>query len=202
MTSLIRRDLILSFGNKQSLFILVFYPLMLLSIIGIDNSDVWLFASILSFTYLLSIVSFAYESVTKSHLLINSLPIKKWEVVVSKYIFVIINYVFSLIYTYFYVWILGLLGLNIMDSFNLSIIKHTFFFTLLSLSIGLPLLYLLPPKIARFVYIFIFIIVTNLSILDGAAILLRKPTYAIFIVILYLVSLAGSIVIYKNKDFY
>ncbi len=200
MVALIKKDLILSYGNKQSFSLLLLYPVIIFIFISMDNPSVLIFASIVTFSYMLSIMSFAYEGTFNTRLLIDSLPIKRWEVIVSKYIFVLINYVFSVIFTYIYAWILELFGLNIIDYFNFFAIKNTFLFSLFSLGIALPLLYALPPKIARFLYIFIYIVLTNIFVLDGTISILEVIPYPILLVSLYLISMGVSILIYSKRD--
>lgn len=199
MGALIKKDLILAFGNRQMYFLLL-YPLLLLFILGLEQTGVILLGSIMSLSFLLTITSFAYEEKSGPRYFLHSLPIKRWEIIFSKYLSVLVYFTLSLLYTYFYGWILELFGVKALAFFDLSLIQNALILTLSSLSLALPLFYLLPPKIARFAYIFIFILLTNFLVLEKDVDIIGQIPYPFLVGLLYLISLGVSMAIYKYKD--
>ncbi|MCR1898363.1 ABC-2 transporter permease [Irregularibacter muris] len=202
MFALIKKDLILSFGNKQTYFLLLFYPLLLLFITGMENPGIMIFACVSTFTFLLPLISFAYEELLDSNMLLGSLPIKRWEVVVNKYIFALIVFGLSIPYTYLYMSILNFLGFNILEFFHISLIKDVSFFSLFSLSIAIPLHYIFPSKIARLAHVFIYILLTNHFVLQGSTTLLKGIQSPLLGIGIFLLSLGISIALYQSKDVY
>ncbi|SMB85104.1 ABC-2 family transporter protein [Desulfonispora thiosulfatigenes DSM 11270] len=200
MLALLKRDFILSYGNRQTYFLMLIFPLMMLVIMSMDNPETLVSLSIVASTYFISMMPFAYEWSYRNRLFFDSLPIKKWEVVFSKYISILINYGFSVVYIYLFFGALEILGLNIGYNFSLSMIKHTFFISLFSLSIAVPLIYLLPAKIARIIYIFIYVIITNIFVLGDATTIVELVQGPFFITGIYLVSGLISTFIYKHRD--
>lgn len=72
---------------------------------------------------MLTTMPFSYEIQTRSHILLQSLPIKKRDVVVSKYLSIFLNYIVGFGVAGIYLWIINLLGFINVDNVNISLIK-------------------------------------------------------------------------------
>ena len=164
MISLIKRDLKLNFATKASvIFLIIFLPFLMLIMEINDIERIYPFM-ILSYGYILTSMPFRYDAREKADLLIQSLPIKKRDVVISKYISALINYLIALSYTWFVLSILDLIKLGIGVNLNLTIIKETVFVFILVSSISLPAYLRLPPKLAGVVNVIIFVIILNIFV--------------------------------------
>ncbi|CAK7077185.1 ABC-2 transporter permease [Tissierella sp.] len=202
MLNLIKKDFLLTFSNKQSWILIILYVPFILFTMGTDNEFV-VNLMIYTFVYMLATMPFGYEVQTKPHILLQSLPIKKRDIVISRYLSIFVNYVIGFVITGGYLWIISLLGFIDVDNFNLSLVGYTLPIVLLSLSISLPALFRLPPKIASianiFVYIFImnFVIVTSYKFQD----ILNGLGLPVIAAIVYLLSMGISLWLYETRDF-
>ena len=84
MLNLIKKDFILTFSTKSSLFLIALYiPLMNL-IMGGEKAETIISIMIISLIYILTIIPLSYDKRGKSNILIQSLPVKRKDVVISK----------------------------------------------------------------------------------------------------------------------
>lgn len=207
MFSLIRKDMLLTFSTKGNfLTIILLIPLMNL-MLGVSKPSQLIAISIISITHILTIASFSYELRSKSNMLIQSLPIKKRDIIFSKYISIFINFIFSVIVTVVYLWITSLFKIKTVDSFNFNIIKDTLSILLLGLSISLPLHFALPPKMANFTNVFILMMIINTVILGPNSINSMFNSKGsgdfkllIIAVVVWVLSMIISLMIYEKKD--
>lgn len=207
MFNLIKKDTLLTFSTKGNLLtIILIIPLMNL-ILGRSKPIQLIEISIIYAGYILTIASFSYEFRSKSNMLIQSLPIKKRDIIFSKYISIFINFIFSVIVTVAYLWIISLFKIKIVDSFNFNIMKDTLSILLLGLSISLPLNFVLPHKIANFTNVFVLMMIINTIILGDNNINSMfnskgSGDFRILIIsgIVWVLSMTISLVIYEKKD--
>ena len=204
MFNLIRKDVLLVFSTKSNLLIIILIVPFMNLILGSSKSDQLIKISIIFFAYILTIISFSYDITSKPYVLIQSLPIKKIDVILSKYISIFINFIFSVIFTGVYLWILSLFGIKVLKSFNIYLIKDTFTILVLGLSLCLPLHFLLPTKIANFTNGFILMMIINTIILGSNSMFNSKGSGDFKLMIIaggvWVLSMIISLVIYEKKD--
>ncbi|HEY8362484.1 MAG TPA: ABC-2 transporter permease [Tissierellaceae bacterium] len=212
MIALIKKDFKLNFAVKSSLISMVMFVPLLLFITEINDIVRIFHFIVLSYGYILINIPFKYDVKDKSHLLIQSMPVRKRDIVISKYIFAIISYCIALAFSLLIFTALDLL--NIGDSINLSFndIKETFLAYILISSINLPTQFRLPPKLANIVNVFIYVFITNLfvfipnstTIANFLTNTIANNDFLVLIVsmIIYLVSMIISIYLYKTRDLY
>lgn len=202
MFNLIKKDFLLTFSNKQSWILIILYVPFILFTMGTDKG----FAvnlMIYTFVYMLTTIPFGYEIQTKPHILLQSLPIKKRDIVISRYLSIFVNYIVGFVCTVGYMWIISLLGFVNVDNISLSLVESTLPIVVLSLSISLPALFRLPPKIANVVNIFIYIGIMNFVIIPFGQYgnLFNGVGLPIISAIVYLVSIGISLWLYETRDF-
>ncbi|NLY43545.1 MAG: ABC-2 transporter permease [Clostridiaceae bacterium] len=86
MLSLILKDILVQ--KKQIIFALAY---IIIVMVAFQSFGAAMFpAGMVAFTYILIITSCAYEDKNNSHIVINSLPVSRWEVVLAKYLSAIV----------------------------------------------------------------------------------------------------------------
>ena len=202
MLNLIKKDFLLVFSSKQSWIFIILYVPFILFTIGTDNKFIG-GLMIYTLAYMLTTISFGYDTQIKTHILLQSLPIRKRDIVISKYLSIFINYTIGFVVTGGYLWIINLLGFIDVDIFNLSLVESTLPIILLSLSISLPALFRLPPKIANVINMFIYIGIMNFVIIPFGQYgnLFNGLVLPIISAIVYLLSIGISLWLYETRDF-
>ncbi|SHE47709.1 ABC-2 family transporter protein [Tissierella praeacuta DSM 18095] len=206
MLNLIRKDLLLNFSSKQSvIFLILFFPFMLL-VLETNSTNIYSLM-ILSYGYVLNNMPFKYEVINKTHMLIQSLPIKKRDVVLSKYISMFINYFLGVILVGIYFGIISVFRIKIGESLSISLIWQTLIIFIFITSISLPAYFRLPPRLGNIVNVMIYIIIINIFVIgssDNIDILTalngQRFNLPIITAIVYLISMLISIVLYETKD--
>src|SRR5699024_8421067 len=187
-----------------NIFILIFMIPFILLAFGADKVGEAYPLLVFAFVYILTITPFNYDMQRKSYMIIESLPIKKKDIVMGKYLVTLINFLLSTVWCWIYLWIISLLDFVNMDLLNISSLENAFFTSIFSLSIILPPLFILPPKIARyfsmFVYIFIFsMMFSKVEKLFHVNLFQGARGYIIGLVV-YLISMGISVLLYENRD--
>lgn len=204
MLNLIKKDFLLVFSTKANILLILLYIPLINLVVGTSEFESMISVMIISFVYILTIIPFAYEKTDKPHILIQSLPIKRKDVVISKYISIFISYILGIIFVGVYLWVTSLFGLKTMNSFKFSLIINLLPILIFSLSISLPLQFRLPTRIANFVNGLIMITLINTTLI-GKNILntvgVGDLTLFIIVAVVYLVSMIASIWIYEGRDF-
>ncbi|TCU77354.1 ABC-2 transporter permease [Tissierella praeacuta] len=206
MLNLIRKDLLLNFSSKQSvIFLILFFPFMLL-VLETNSTNIYSLM-ILSYGYVLNNMPFKYEVINKTHMLIQSLPIKKRDVVLSKYISMFINYFLGVILVGIYFGIISVFRIKIGEGLSISLIWQTLIIFIFITSISLPAYFRLPPRLGNIVNVMIYIIIINIFVIgssDNIDILTalngQRFNLPIITAIVYLISMLISIVLYETKD--
>ncbi|WP_313758232.1 ABC-2 transporter permease [Tissierella sp.] len=206
MLNLIRKDLLLNFSSKQSvIFLILFFPSMLL-VLETNSNNIYSLM-ILSYGYLLNNMPFKYEVINKTHMLIHSLPIKKRDVVVSKYISIFINYFLGVILVGIYFGIISVFKIKIGENLSISLIRQTLIIFIITTSISLPAYFRLSPRLGNIVNIMIYIIIINIFVMGSSdnidiftALNAQRLNLPIIVAIVYLISMVISIGLYETRD--
>lgn len=204
MLNLIRRDFVLLISTRSFLFLfLVLLPFYQFAL-GTDTTNPITLLSIITIAYMLTTMSFSYETQNKPYVVIRSLPIKTMDIVIYKYIQIFTNFFIAVVYVFLYTKILNILGIGVIGDFTISTLKQSLILVILSLAISLPLQFRLTAKIASFINIFIYISVMNyFSIVIGESAMFTNLSELLTFVLLafiLLVSLFLSILLYKTRD--
>ena len=206
MINLIKKDIKLTFLTKSTLLFLILYiPMLVL----LDLGDVRMtyLAAVLTFTYMSLTVPFQYELKNKTHILIQSLPVAKINIVVSRYIYSVLTFLFSTVFVFLYFKTLSTFGLNFDIEFSLDVFKQVLFTVFIAISLLLPIHFMFEPKTASFLGIFLYAsIFTLLSTIDSwiNKLNLTVNSSLLFsgtIVLIFLLSMTISIFIYNRRNF-
>lgn len=162
MLSLIRKDIkLVTFGTYNKIFLVVFVP-VLMAMSGFDFTVKYMYmAIVLSFAYMLVLTSFSYDVQFKTNLYVQSLPTTKSEIVRGKYVFSLLAFLFSMIYSSLYLGLLNIFTSLNFDLFDINTMKNSFILFLILISFVVPLNYKLPPKIASFFGVFTYVFLIN-----------------------------------------
>lgn len=208
MLNLIKKDFLLTFSTKASLFIIILYIPFMNLLMGTSEPERMIGLMIISLVYLLTIIPLSYDNRGKSHILMQSLPIKRRDIVISKYISICINFILGVIIIVGYLWILSLFGLRTVDSLSFSLIMYTLVVLILSLSISLPIQIRAPLKIANFTNGFIMANIMGTLRIEAngfGSMFNNKNTMEpkllfIIAIVAYLVSMTLSIWMYEEQE--
>ena len=209
MFNLVRRDFIVTYSNKIAFyFLLGMIPFFMLTLDIFDGNMIFIY-SVITFVFMGTRIPFSYEIKDKPHLFIQSLPVTKTDIVVSKYISIFVNFIIAAIFTGIYIFVLSLI--NFIDISNLSFttVVLTLMASMVLLSISLPAEFMFTSKTANFVNLAIYITFLNMFILKDSSILNFINIFsdyriglALVVLGVYFLSMALSILIYKNRKFY
>ena len=200
MLNLIKKDLILSIRNVVSWLLIVTLIPLLLILLDLMNSPGIVARVIYLVTHILILGSFDYETKNKPHTFINSLPIKRKEIVVSKYLLLFINFIVATVIIYAYLSLGNLFGARTMEGFNISAILSAFFMSMISIAIILPIYFMAHIRVASGIASGIFIFTFNLMEEIVGSKIFGKSYMVLIIIIAFLVSMYLSMVLYENKD--
>lgn len=207
MIKLIKKDLILTYFSKGAITLILFFIPFVMFLIDFQIKERIIAVVIFTITYVLAIGPFEHEEKSRPHMLIQSLPIKKNEIIISKYIGMFVNYILALVYTGIGLWIIKFLGNSSVDSLNLSIIKITLPIVIIFHSIILPILIRLSTKVASAIGMGIFVFINNTYLIyDYEKTCMRlletsKPLLVpIMVIIILFISIGLSIALYENRD--
>lgn len=203
MFNLIKKDFLLMFSSKITLFIfLLFLPVYQLLLAEGSEFPTYL-VSIITLGYMLTTMSFGFETKNKSYIMLRSLPIKSRDIVIAKYIHIFINYIIAVAYTFFYLKLLTFFNVNIPGKFNISTLKQAFILIVLGLCISIPLQFKLPSNIANFINIFIYILLMNhfsINVGDNLFYDLNTPMLFGLTFVTYFLSIGISLLLYRSRD--
>ena len=143
MINILKRDYLLILANKRDIFI---FLLAIPIIISFGFLDEKLFlAIIISMVYIMTILVF-YNS-KQDDILIYSMPLKNFDVILSKYIFLLLNVLVVISYIFGVAWILIRLGfIENIKYFNIDFLKLLISYSIIECSVVIPLAFSLRPK--------------------------------------------------------
>lgn len=203
MLKLIRRDLLLIFANWQILILWFLLIPFLVLVIGGDKVNEIMIANIIIIGYFFTTLTFSYETRIKPHLLIQSLPLNRYEVVISRYISTFMNFIIGVVYTVAYLWIVKHFKILNMDIINIYLIREAILILMLGLSISLAGFFILTPKGASILNSSVYIIGLNFFFIQPGITFRRYEIsngFSVIILILYFMSLGLSIYLYERKN--
>ena len=133
----------------------------------------------------------------KTDVIMNSIPIDKKNLVLSKYSILLIAFMISLIYTILYFWILKLLGFGNRDYLTLKDIIISFSIFVIYTSINLPIFYKMP------IALFGFGILANRDLIKPNIAFIGENTIIFFLISIGLLifSILISVHNYKKREF-
>ncbi|MEA4825041.1 MAG: ABC-2 transporter permease [Clostridium sp.] len=216
MINLIRKDFALTF-KMRSLIVFALYFFLLITLADNLNSDSRYILIITTIAYFLSSETFIYDDKTKSYYVINSLPIKRSDVVISKYLSIIVYIIVAIISV-------GLAGAFISSTklisginlINLKVIKYVILSSFIIMAINFPIYFkygFRQAKLLNFIIYFTFFTLINAaqSILSLEAVesfitfMAKNSTVInslslVMVLIFTIISMLISIKIYDKKD--
>lgn len=209
MFNLIKKDMRLTFSSKITFLV----PLLVLPVISflLDsfNEHFIVIYSVLTIVFLMTVTPFSYDAKDKTNLLVQSLPVTRREIVVSKYIGTFINIIIGFIFTIIYIFILSSLGFVSFSVISPDVFLMATALGITTSSILLPTNLLFAPKLANFISFVIFAVSLNLFAFNDGIVLSFLNLFSDFklgvsigIAVLYILSMLVSSIIYKNKKFY
>lgn len=145
----------------------------------------------------------------KSNAMIQSLPIRRLDYVIAKYLLVIINHIIGFVYIYLVFFLLGLLGYEHIKYINMGIIIDIFRINLLVFSIILLISFLLFNQFRIFLNIFILISFLNHYEIDpygywglfgGMISIVRDLNSLLIPLAIYIFSGVLSYIAYRERD--
>lgn len=209
MLNLIRKDFLVTYTNKFAFYmLLLLIPFFLFFVDDFDANMAFVY-SVLTFVFISTRTPFAYEGKDKPHLFIQSLPVTKTDIVISKYVSIFVNFLIGSIFTTLYISFLSLFNLFDISVLKLSIVILTLAVSIFLISISLPAEFIFTPKISNLINIIIYVTFLNLFIIGGNRVLNFINIFSdyrigisLIVVLVYFLSMAVSIVLYKNRKFY
>lgn len=207
MLRLVKKDIRVNFSNRfsDSLVLFLFTPICALfisqSLMGL------LIFYIPALMAIYRSIPMDEKSLSKRYnILIQSLPIKRWEYVLSKYISIIINYIIIIVYVLLILKILGFFGFNHLEYITFKDIKESFVISLATFALLLPITFMFFNKFRIFMTIFsLSMIAQNYEYEEYGWFLSKliqtlKEGSILIIILIYGVSIGISIWAYNEKD--
>lgn len=209
MINILRKDYMLILANKME--IITFLLAMPIIITFSYLSEYLVFVIILAIVYLMSTIGF-YNS-KQDDILIYSLPLKNFDFILSKYIFLLLNDLVVISYIFGITWILVKLDLiNNIQYLNINFMKLLIFYSIIGFSIMMPLVYSLKSNIGIRVMSVLFVLMINYSnslFREGDRYnpakdwvgLVNRSDFIVGVILLMIVSIIVSLYVYKKKEF-
>ncbi|SNT03401.1 ABC-2 family transporter protein [Anaerovirgula multivorans] len=212
MLQLIRKDLMVLFNRWNVIFLLLSSSFMVfVSNTTIPQGQYLFIASTIAF--FVSTSSFAYDELSQSEFIIQSLPVTRKEIVFAKYVGIIINNLIGIFYTTLVFLSLSLLGLREKDFLQMDIIISTVFIVIFMTSICFPLYFKIGYRKAKIVNILVFMsffmvmnaLIDDLDKTKSMLLLLFEIPYLHIIIPLAILTMAMlsmvlSLKLYTKKD--
>jgi len=209
MLNLIRKDIMLILDNKKDIFIFLLAMPIIISLGFLDEKLV--FAIIISMIYIMTVLGF-YNS-KQDDILIYSMPLKNFDVILSKYIVLLLNVLVVISYIFGVTWIL--IKLNIVDNIqylNIDFLKLLILYSIIGFSVVIPLAFSLRPKTSFIVISVLLILLLTQSayLFYGGDIynptmdwvgLVNSSKFFGGVILLLIVSIIISLYGYKKKEF-
>ena len=210
MINLIKKDFILIFSNKMKLYTLLFAIPIIMVLISYFSVGL---AHYLGFIAIIFISTSADEGVEgKSSVLLASLPINKNHIVISQFLSTYIIFILSSIYTILVLFILGKLGLHsILDYYNTDLIRFLIGLSIILISVNVPIKLFSNrnsnSSLSSVSFINIIFISRHFKMLGEASEPFELSSagtiiLAIIVAASFMLSIAGSLLAYKDKEYY
>ncbi|NLL81974.1 MAG: ABC-2 transporter permease [Tissierellia bacterium] len=210
MINLIKKDFILIISNKMKLYTLLFAIPIIMVLISYFSVGL---AHYLGFIAIIFISTSADEGVEgKSSVLLASLPINKNHIVISQFLSTYIIFILSSIYTILVLFILGKLGLHsILDYYNTDLIRFLIGLSIILISVNVPIKLFSNrnsnSSLSSVSFINIIFISRYFKMLGEASEPFELSSagtiiLAIIVAASFMLSIAGSLLAYKDKEYY
>ena len=211
MLNLIKKDFFMTYKNI-SIFIMfgIFIPLLFF-ISDVLNSNMIFLYSVSGICFISTRANFSYDGAGKADLFIQSLPVTKGDIVVSKYISIFINFAIASIFTIIYMFVLDNatpLSINLSD-LSFSILPSTLALVITYLSLSLPNEFAFTANVSNMITLVIYVMFLNMFIIGDNPTLKFMSMFkshilpiVLGVTLLYFISMKLSLVIYKNRKFY
>ena len=207
MFKLIRKDLLLALSNKFNLISTLLFAPLLLFFMDFQVNEKIIVIIICGMSFFLLSLSFYYVDKLKPEVLIQSLPIRKREIVLSKYMLVFLCYLIGVIYVSILFKVAEFLGYSITANLNISIIKITLPLVIIHQSIILPISFGISDRLANSIGTGLLVFINNFYLMHDfertSRMLLNSSnrfSVALIVILIFVLSIIVSITIYKNKD--
>lgn len=207
MFKLIRKDLLLALSNKFYLISTLLFAPLLLFFMDFQVNEKIIVIIIYGMSFFLLSLSFYYVDKLKPEVLIQSLPIRKREIVLSKYMLVFLCYLIGIIYVSILFKVAEFLGYSITANLNISIIKITLPLVIIHQSIILPISFGISDRLANSIGTGLLVFINNFYLMHDfertSRMLLNSSnrfSVALIVILIFVLSIIVSITIYKNKD--
>lgn len=207
MFKLIRKDLLLALSNKFYLISTLLFAPLLLFFMDFQVNEKIIVIIICGMSFFLLSLSFYYVDKLKPEVLIQSLPIRKREIVLSKYMLVFLCYLIGVIYVSILFKVAEFLGYSITANLNISIIKITLPLVIIHQSIILPISFGISDRLANSIGTGLLVFINNFYLMHDfertSRMLLNSSnrfSVALIVILIFVLSIIVSITIYKNKD--
>lgn len=207
MLGLIKNDIMINSSGSESLNMLLYFMLPLLPLfIGGEDIDL--------LTFHIPVLMTIYKSIPMDHkslsekynIFIQSLPIKRWEYVFSKYISTVINHLMIIIYILFILKLYSFLGFKHLDFISLNLLRESLFLSIATFAFLIPVTFILFNKGRIFIVIFSLSMIGQNYKYEEYGMFLNsivqsiKNSPIIIIILLYFISIIISTWIYNRKD--
>lgn len=207
MFKLIRKDLLLALSNKFDLISTLLFAPLLLFFMDFQVNEKIIVIIICGMSFFLLSLSFYYVDKLKPEVLIQSLPIRKREIVLSKYMLVFLCYLIGVIYVSILFKVAEFLGYSITANLNISILKITLPLVIIHQSIILPISFGISDRLANGIGTGLLVFINNFYLMHDfertSRMLLNSSnrfSVALIVILIFVLSIIVSITIYKNKD--
>ncbi len=213
MFNLIKKDILIQKGTFK---LMLAYIFILIIVMGQMSSDGKYLIYIMTFVFSFVITSFFYDEKYKAQFILNSLPIKRRDIVLSKYLSVFIYTIASFIIIGGIGGIIAVLHLPFnIGIIKLNVIKISFIASILMCSINFPLLFKFGYRKGKFIFTVIYFGMFGviLSLFDKIDVELLKIyefmnnnmtminlISSILVILIFITSIIISISIYNKRD--
>lgn len=210
MLALIKKDLQIIFSSKRFILFLIAYIPFMLMLLGDSQGKFIFLVIIITYVYMVTTMPFNYEITASPHIFIQSLPVKKRDIVISKYILLFINFITSTVLATGGLTIIRKIGFSQGEYFNIDMLKLALPISMIMLSFSLPAFFRLSPKMANMCNMLIYILTMNSYLLNEGFLekIFKNPSlgqynafnFTLVAIIIMLISMSISIWLYKNRD--
>lgn len=215
MINLIKKDLAIAFSKKNAAIFLA-YCLFIITVIDTFSSDNIYILIISTIAYFLVSENFIYDERTKGEYIINSLPVKREEIVLSRYLSLIFYISAATVFAATIGALTALMNIGNIGFINMNVIKKVFISNIVMISLILPLFYKFGYRTIKIIYLLIYMlffsfitsfpnIITLNFVKDLMTFIqtnkcLINILSIIILIFLVIISITISLQVYRKKD--
>lgn len=155
MINLIKKDFAITFSKKNAAIFLA-YCLFIITVMDTFSSDNIYILIINTIAYFLVSESFIYDERTKGEYIINSLPVKREEIVLSRYLSLIFYIFAATVFAAALGSLTALMNIGNIGFINMNVIKKVFVSSILMISLVIPLFYKFGYRTIKILYLLIY----------------------------------------------